>query len=306
MEKGHIRTTAPTIGVAAICFDEERDIAPFLEHLLRWVDEIVIVDDGSKDRTAAVAAGCDERVKFVTSPRDIDEGFCDQRNKAIAVAQSDWLLHMDIDERVPPELATEIKSAVQNPSFDGYRFRRLNFFLHRPIRGGEWGDWNHVHLARRGVHQFTGKVHEACRVDVAPERIGQLQGFMWHLNDADYHERIRKSDSYCRWEAYQIIRTGKTVRWYHLLGAPLRRFMVLYVAKMGFRDGAVGLLAALHSASAEFRSRALVWDQQNRIERETIEGQIAELWAGSLPHETGPHHPRSPEALRGSSENRTE
>jgi glycosyltransferase involved in cell wall biosynthesis len=306
MEKGHSPNTPPTICVAAICLDEERDIAAFLEHLLRWVDEIVIVDDGSQDRTAEVASEFDERVKFVSSPRHPGEGFCDQRNKAIAVAQSDWLLHMDIDERVPPQLATEIMSAVQSPSFDGYRFRRLNFFLHRPIRNGGWGDWNQVHLARRGVHEFTGKVHEACRVEVPPERIGQLQGFMWHLNDADYHERIRKSDSYSTWEADQIIRTGKTVRWYHLLSAPLRRFLVLFIAKMGFRDGAVGLLAALHSASAEFRSRALVWDQQNRIERETIEGQMAALWAGSPPHDTGPQGPASPRELRSSPENRTE
>jgi hypothetical protein len=122
---------------------------------------------------------------------------------------------------------------------------------------------------------------------------------MWHLNDADYHERIRKSDSYSRWEADQIIRTGKTVRWYHLLSAPLRRFLVLFVAKMGFRDGAVGLLAALHSASAEFRSRALVWDQQNRIERETIEVQIAELWEEWQSRDAGPQNPQSPRELRG-------
>src|SRR5687767_11794205 len=98
----------PTLGVVAISHNEERDIGAFLEHLLPWVDEIVIVDDGSTDGTAHLIRAASAKIKFVESPRTCDEYYSHQRNKGIKAATADWLLHMDIDERVTPALAEEI------------------------------------------------------------------------------------------------------------------------------------------------------------------------------------------------------
>ena len=263
-----------TLGVVAICKNEERDLPGFLDHLLPWVDEIVLVDDGSDDRTESIASAAGETVNFMVSPRAEGEYYADQRNKGIVAAKSDWLLHMDIDERIPRGLAKEIQDAIQNPGFDGYKFRRLNYFLHRPMRGGGWQDWNMVHLAKRELFHFEGMFHETCVLDAPPERVGQLTVRMLHLNDASYRDRMRKSFTYSEEQAQRLARRYRRVGWIHLLGLPVVEFIRKYMLKKGFRDGVPGFLFSLHSADAMFRACALVWDEQNRIPREQLEKDL--------------------------------
>lgn len=270
--------TAPTLGVVAISFNEERDLPGFIDHLLPWVDEIVIVDDGSTDRTAEIARSGGAKVKFIVSPRMSGEYFSHQRNKGIDAAKSNWLLHMDIDERVTPKLAREILKAVLDDSRDAYRYRRLNFFLHRPMLGGGWQNWNLVHLARREVFRFDGMYHEDCIVDTPPERIGQLTEKMWHFNDETYLERMGKSVLYCQEQATKFIDRQVKMQWWHLIAFPFREFLVKFFWNRGYRDGLVGLLSALHSSNAMFRSCALVWDEQNRVNRSQLEEKLKDLW----------------------------
>ncbi len=270
-----------TLGVVAISYNEERDLPGFLANLLPWVDEIVIVDDGSTDRTEELALEGGSKIQFLRSPREEGQYYADQRNKGIAAAESDWLLHMDIDERVPPKLAREIQAAIADTSKDGYRFRRLNYFLHRPMRGGGWQDWNMVHLARRELFHFEGMFHERCILDAPESRIGQLQEKMWHLNDVSYQARMRKSFSYCQEQAERLAVKYQRIGWIHFLGLPLVEFFRKYIAKKGFLDGILGLLFALHAAGAMFRACALVWDIQNPVSRATLEEQMAGLWRKS-------------------------
>lgn len=272
--------TYPTLGVVAISYNEKQDLPGFLACLLPWVDEIVLVDDGSDDATEAIAAAAGEKVTFITSPRQEGEYFSHQRNKGIDAARSDWLLHMDVDERVTPALAREIVQAVRKNDYDAYRFRRLNFFLHRPMQGGGWQDWNLVHLARREVLRFGGMFHEECLVTATAERIGQLEERMWHLNDRSYMHRIRKSVLYCQEQANRLRTSGRKIRWWHLLVLPAADFLGKYFRRSGYRDGTPGLLFALHAASARFKACALVWDEQHAISRKSIEEQVRDLTSG--------------------------
>jgi glycosyltransferase involved in cell wall biosynthesis len=280
--KNDNNSTKHRLGVVAISYNEERDLESFISHLLPWVDEIVIIDDGSSDRTAEIAAtGMPTKVKFIPSPRNEGEFFSHQRNKGIAVSSCDWLLHMDIDERVTPELAKEIMTAVRDESKVAYRFRRLNYFLHRPMHGGGWQDWNLVHLAKSNILRFSGMYHEKCIIDTPPENIGQLKEKMWHLNDESYKERMGKSFLYCQEQAAILTENGTQIRWWHLLLMPLKEFIAKLVKKRGYRDGTLGLLFALHAACAMFRAYALVWDEQNRLDRSDIENELRDLWSHS-------------------------
>jgi glycosyltransferase involved in cell wall biosynthesis len=275
----------PTLGVVAIARNEAQDLPGFLDHLLPWVDEIVIVDDGSTDRTADLARAAGPKVKFLESPRQPGEGYSHQRNKGIAAATSDWLLHMDIDERVTPELAAEIRRAIRNPSRDGYRYRRLDFSLHRPPRAGALGAWNHVQLARREKAAFTGQVHETLEFDDTSAAIGQLQGCMWHLKEADYVERVRKNLAYMQAEAERLLATGRPVRWYHFLIPPLGRALKYYLLRGGFCDGTLGVLNAMFILTGTFNWYATAWDRAHAIPRREIEAQLQARWRekGDLP-----------------------
>jgi len=271
----------PSLGVVAISYNEEVDLPGFLANLLPWVDEIVIVDDGSSDKTRSIAEAAGDKVKFIVSPRGAGEYYAGQRNKGIVAAESDWLLHMDIDERVTPELAVEIIESIRNEERDGFRFRRLNFFLHRPVRGGGWQNWNMVHLARRQVLRFEGMFHERCVLNVPEKRIGQLNAKMWHLNDDSYKARMRKSFSYCQELSERLEKKFKRIGWIHILGLPVLEFFRKYLLKCAYRDGVRGLIFSMHSAGAMFRGCALVWDRRHRIPREEVEEKMRALWQES-------------------------
>lgn len=277
-----MKTGQSTLGVVAISFNEEEDLPFFLENLVAWVDEIVIVDDGSTDETARIAEAAGEKVRFLCSPRESGEFYSDQRNKGIGASSSEWLIHMDIDERVSRDLASEIRAAIDSGGADAYRFRRRNYFLHRPMRGGGWQSWNQVHLARRDALRFGGMFHESCELS-SGTRVGQLSGLMNHLNDADYEERIRKSHSYHEEVVSMIRASGRRVTWRWVVLDPLITFAKVFIWKCGYRDGTPGLIFALHSAIARFRAIASVWSEQNRIERTALEKTLIDQWRDESP-----------------------
>jgi (heptosyl)LPS beta-1,4-glucosyltransferase len=280
MDKTTNKSKRSTLSVVAICRNEQRDLPGFLEHLLPWVDEIVLVDDGSTDTTEVIANKACEKVKFIRHPRTQADGFAGQRNCGIAASTCDWILNMDIDERPTPALKAEILHAISATPLNAFRYRRSNYFLHRPMRAGGWNSWNNPQLARREHHSYQGKVHERCVVVGTPESIGQLNEYMLHLNDEDYAERLRKSMQYCRLEADRIIASGRIVSAGRLLISPFFEFAKKYFLQRGFRDGVPGLISAMHAACATFRALALVWDAQNRIPREQLESEIRTLWKG--------------------------
>jgi glycosyltransferase involved in cell wall biosynthesis len=270
-------STYATLGVVAISYNEEEDLPGFLQHLVGWVDEIIVVDDGSTDDTAWIAQQYGPKVKFLELPRIEGEYYADQRNKGIDAAKSDWLLHMDIDERVTPHLAREILDAI-NGEKKAYRFRRLNYFLHRPMTGGGWADWNLVHLAKRDVLRFSGMFHEHIVLNVEDEEVGQLTEKMHHLNDTSYEERLKKSLNY-QWEVVENLKSKKIkISGFNLVIAMIKEFFYKYFYKSGFRDGVPGLISALHSAFAQFRAYTLLWDQQNSIYRNSLEEVLKSEW----------------------------
>ncbi len=267
-----------TLGVVAISYNEERDLPGFLANLTPWVDEIVIVDDGSTDATGKIAEEAGPKVSFLRSPRHAGEYYADQRNKGIDAARSDWLIHMDIDERITPDFAREILAAIQDPKFEAYRYRRMNYFLHRPMRGGDWRDWNLAHLARRDCLRFSGMYHEKVELAMPARRVGQLKNRMLHLNDESYQERLRKSALYQVEVAESVKRTNRSLGYLDILDSFVREFASQYFWKRGFLDGVSGLIWAFHAASARNRAYVLAWDEQNRVPRERLEEEVRLMW----------------------------
>jgi (heptosyl)LPS beta-1,4-glucosyltransferase len=275
-------TVKVTLGVVAICRNEERDLPAFLEHLLSWVDEIILVDDGSTDRTVELAQNAGPKVRILSSPRQPDEesgvqhDFGRQRNKGIEAGASDWLLHMDIDERVTPQLRDEILQAIRDSDKDAYSYHRFNFFLHRPIHHGSWARYRSLRLARREF-LFGGKIHERLVMEGPKSRIGKLKTPMWHYNEPAYELRLRKNFAYTVVEAEILLDKNKRITVWHLFSRPLIEFIKTYILLLGFRDGIPGLILAVNSFSTTFNAYALAWDAQNRISRKAMEDEFAQL-----------------------------
>lgn len=266
--------SSATLAIVAIARNEVRDISAFLSNVSTVADEIVVVDDGSTDGTLELLRAAGPQVRVLERRLEPEGGFAAQRNAGAALATADWLLHMDIDERIPPGFANEIRSILPTTRAVAFRYRRLNFFLHRPFRAGGWQSWNNVQLARRGRHRFVGTIHEHIEVDGGEPAIGQLTAEMWHLNDESFAERISKNAGYALPTARGLMARVR-VRWWHLLFVPTWRALKAWAWGGAWRYGELGLIFALYVFSGTFNSWAVAWDEQNRIPRKELENRVA-------------------------------
>jgi (heptosyl)LPS beta-1,4-glucosyltransferase len=270
-------TSRPTLSVLAMCRNEEKDLPAFLQHLLPWVDEIVLIDDGSTDRTVAIAKGAGEKVNLICSPRSEREYFDDKLNLGLKYVTSDWVIRMDIDERIPPALRREILAAILVPGVDAYSYHRHNFFLHRPVTGGGWQLWRTMRLVRNGSFRFEGKVHDKCVLLNPRSQVGHLKHSMWHYNEDCYEKRRRKSLFYTTVDAETLVQKNIRVRLRHLIILPFLVLIKRYILLLGFRDGIAGWILAFEGMASTFDAYAIAWDQQNRIAREQIESRFDSL-----------------------------
>ena len=184
---------------------------------------------------------------------------------------------MDIDERITPRLKQSILQSIHFKDFNGFKYRRLNHFLHYPMKYGGWHKWNRPQLARKNKHHFKNKVHEICVVDGGSCKIGQLDGFMWHFIDASYEERLKKNINYSKITADQILKRVEKVKWYHLLLYPLLAIFKSYIIHRGFWNRTRGLVFALYTGLSVFNWWVFAWEYQNKITREELENRFKKL-----------------------------
>lgn len=229
------------ISVTVITLNEEREIGDCLESVA-WADEIVVVDSGSSDRTVEIARKYTEKVVCHEWP-----GYAAQKNWAIGLATHNWILSVDADERVSPELREEIRQILElSPRLLGYRIPRKNFFLGRWIKHGGWSPDYVLRLFRKDAGRFAQrKVHESVTVQ---GEIGLIRSPLEHYTYrslADYYQRM---DRYSTLAAEEMFETGKKAGLIDLLFRPWATFLKMFLLRQGFRDGMDGfLLSRLYS-----------------------------------------------------------
>lgn len=242
-------------------FNEEENIGECLDSL-RFADEILVVDSFSTDDTVRVAR---ERGATVLEHEYVSPAA--QKNWAIPQATHEWVLILDADERVPPELAEEIARTISSPDADGYWICRRNFFLGREIRHSGWqNDWV-LRLFRRNKGRYIERqIHERMVVE---GKVNRLRGRLLHYSYRSMEDYWRKLERYADWNAREMLRQGKRVSRLYAAVHPLLRFLKAYLLQAGFLDGRAGLtvswLTAKYAAAKDARVRAM-WEQRAREE----------------------------------------
>jgi glycosyltransferase involved in cell wall biosynthesis len=233
------------ISATIVTLNEERNIRRAIESLT-CVDEIVVVDSGSTDRTPEIAAELGARV--VEQPW---RGYAGQKNFAAKSASHDWILSIDADEALTPELAAEILALKQTePAADGYSMPRLAQYLGRWIHHSGWYPDRKVRLYHRGRASWVGDyVHESVRVN---DHAGELRGNLLHYTCASLSEHLRTLDKYTSLAAQELLANGKIASGWQLGLDPAWTFFRSYVIQRGFLDGPQGLAIAWMAALYTF------------------------------------------------------
>jgi glycosyltransferase involved in cell wall biosynthesis len=213
-----------------------------LERCLRsvaWADEILVVDSGSDDATLDIARRLARRVEHHDWP-----GYGAQKRHATALARHDWILSLDADEWLSPELATALQTLLATgPDAAGYLLNCRNRFLGRWLLHGEGYPDPHLRLfdRRRGNWQDR-PIHEQVLV-AGP--VARLQGDLLHDSAQSLSAYLAKQNRYTQLQAELLRQQGRRAGWSHLVLRPLWRFIRLYLLRRGFLDGIPGLVHIL-------------------------------------------------------------
>ncbi len=234
------------LSVVIITRNEEAAIGRCLDSV-SWADEVIVLDCGSTDETVAVARSRGAKVATTSDW----PGFGPQKNRAISHATGDWVLSIDADERVSPELADQIRRVVSSPgAVHAYGIARLSSYCGRYMRHSGWWPDYVTRLFRRGKARFSDDlVHERLVVD---GEVGQLTGTLLHESFDSLEQVLEKVNRYSSLSAEQMNANGRrggvATAVLHGVGA----FFRTYVLKAGFLDGREGFMLAVSNAEGAY------------------------------------------------------
>ena len=249
-------TAAPTVGVALIARNAAARLAQCLA-ALSFADDIVVIDGGSTDDTVSIAQAHGARVIVHTDW----PGFGPQKNRAVEALSADWILSIDTDEIVSPELAASIQAAIRAPRAEVYALDRLSSFCGQWVRHSGWyPDWV-PRLFKRGAARFSDDlVHERLVFETPAAR---LEGKLMHYSYEDFETVLRKLDAYSSAGAQQRHAAGKRGGFGKALGRGAWAFIRTYLLRRGFLDGRTGFMIAIFNAETVYY-RFLKLDAANR------------------------------------------
>lgn len=242
----------PGVSVIVITLNEAANIEACLQSVA-WADDVLVVDSGSTDGTPALARAKGARVIERGWP-----GYSEQKNFAATEARHDWILSVDADERVTPELAAEITSTLSaGPPESGFRVPRVTWHLGKWIRTTDWyPDYQLRLYDRRRARWQARRVHESVAADGA---VGRLSSDLQHYAYRDLGHHHQTMDRYTTLAAEEMRANGRRAGFAHLTIHPWAAFMRNYVLRRGFLDGRAGFIISVMNAYYVFMKFAKLW-----------------------------------------------
>jgi glycosyltransferase involved in cell wall biosynthesis len=241
----------PRLSAIVITKNEAANIADCLD-ALAFCDERIVVDGGSSDETRSIA-----RTKGARVVCHDWRGFGPQKNHALSLANGDWVLSVDADERVSAELAAAIRTALENSAVDAYEFPRLSSFCGRTMRHSGWYPDYVLRLFRREKARFNDViVHERVICDGIVKR---LVPPLIHHPVRRLEDALSRVDRYSTASAEALVGSNRKISFMTGIGHGLGSFLRTYVLQAGFLDGAEGFLLAVANAEGSYYRYMKAW-----------------------------------------------
>ena len=242
------------LSTVILTHNSEKTLAMSIESVY-MADEIIVLDDASEDGTKTLA----KKLKATVIERKVDGDFAKQRNYGINQTKGDWILFLDSDEVLSPELKKEIggvvASAPHSP-IDAYYLKRRDIFWGRELRFGETHSVRTkgiIRLVKKNSGVWKGLVHERFTTS---HKTSTLAGFIEHHPHADIMGFLRKINHYSTLRAEELREQGKKFSLMEIVFLPPLKFVYTYVIKLGFLDGAAGFTYAFMMSFHSFLVRA--------------------------------------------------
>ena len=246
----------PSICVIILARNVAQEIVPALKTAKHLTKDILIVDTGSTDSTISVSRPYTKKVVY-TSGND----FAAWRNLGAKHATADWLLYLDSDERLTPELVKEINTTLENPRFSAYTIPRYEVLLGSHL--SHWGDSRVIRLIRRdALSRWVGKLHEQPKIDGT---IGQLHYHLVHLTHKNFHEKLSGTLNWSLMEAELLFAANHPpVIWWRFWRIMLTEFWDRCVRRRLFLDGTEGWLEIIYQMFSRYLAYARLWELQRQ------------------------------------------
>ncbi len=254
------------ISVVVSAYNEGKNIKECLDSAKNLADEIVVVDNSSSDKTAEIAKKLGVKVfTQENDPQNIDL----QKNFGFSKATGDWILSLDADERITPELAKEIKSSIEYPvsSIQGYWLPRKNIIFGKWIQSDMWWPDYQLKLFIKGKGKFDkNNVHKALILEGASEKLASP---LIHYNYVSIHQYLAKLNNYTDIEAESLSSQGYKFNWLDAVRFPVNDFVKTFFLQKGFKDGIHGLVLSMFQAFYMGIVFAKLWEKEGFKEVES-------------------------------------
>lgn len=255
-----------SISVLVLAKNEEEMIGECLSKL-NFADEIIVLDQGSRDNTVKIAAKFTDKI-FQSSTED----FAKNRNFLAKIAKGKWLLYADVDERFPQDTISELKYITNSKDkiASAYYFPRKNYILGKWIKhGGWWPDYSPRLFQKECLIKWEGSVHESPKVR---GESSYLKNPIIHLSARNMSQMFAKTIKWAEIEAILYNRANyPNVTILKIIKAVIREFSRRYIFKMGFLDGSVGLIEGIYQAIHQAVVLTYLWEMQQKSKSKSDE-----------------------------------
>jgi glycosyltransferase involved in cell wall biosynthesis len=248
----------PKISAIILTKNSENLLADCIESIKELAGEIIVIDDKSTDRTVDLAKHLGARVEKA----DVSLNFADKRNLGLKKAKGKWILYIDADERVTPELSRSIQfiTNLKKPECQAYKILRKNYYF-----GNH--EWPFIEVLERlfeksSLKGWHGPVHETPKVN---GKIGELNGLLLHYTHRDLTSMVNKTIEWSKIEAELRFKSNHPpVVWWRFPRVIITGFFNSYIRQKGYKAGTVGLLESIYQSFSMFITYARLWEMQQR------------------------------------------